>query len=196
MDRPEFDVESMLQRVRGGDEDAAADLLDYMNPLVMKIVWRRCPAGMAEEDMAQEIFIRIFKNLNQFRGTAHFDHWVSRIAVNTCITHLIKAKARRQEVRKADLSEEHQAVIDAVLTDETVASPDQKAGSWEILQRLLGRLDPKDRLVVELRELQQKSVKEISQITGWTGVNVRVRAMRAKAKLRRYWKELLESEAQ
>lgn len=194
MEEAEIDIDSVLARVRAGDEDAASELLEYMNPLVMKIVWRRCPAAVAEEDMAQEIFIRVFKNLNQYRGTAHFKHWVSRIAVNTCISHLIKAKTRQNELRKSDLSEEHQAVIDAAVADESVESPDEKASALELLKCLLDRLDPKDRMIVELRELEQKSVKEISRMTGWTGVNVRVRAMRAKAKLRVFWKELLESE--
>ena len=194
MDSDELNVIEILERVRDGDEDAANQLLDYMTPLVMKIVWRRCPSSLAEEDMAQEIFIRVFKNLGQFKGTAHFNHWVSRIAVNTCITHLIKAKGRKKELRKSDLSEEHQAVIDAAIADESIALPDERASSLELLRCLLDRLDPKDRLVIELRELEQKSVKEITQITGWSGVNVRVRAMRAKKKLRRFWQELLESE--
>ncbi|MDA7632836.1 sigma-70 family RNA polymerase sigma factor [bacterium] len=194
MEESEIDVESTLKRVQSGDEDAASELLEYMNPLVMKIVWRRCPVAVAEEDMAQEIFIRVFKNLNQFRGTAHFKHWVSRIAVNTCITYLIKAKSRQKELRKADLSEEQQAVIDASIGDDKVEAPGTKVASLELLGLLLGRLDPKDRMIIELKELEQKSVKEISRITGWSGVNVRVRAMRAKAKLRIYWAELLESE--
>lgn len=194
MEESEIDVEATLERVRSGDEDAASELLDYMNPLVMKIVWRRCPAALAEEDMAQEIFIRIFKNLNQFKGTAHFKHWVSRIAVNTCITHLIKAKSRQKELRKSDLSEEQQAAIDAALKDENVESPDARAASLELLGCLLERLDPKDRLIIELKELEQKPVREISLITGWSEVNVRVRAMRAKAKLRGFWADLVESE--
>jgi RNA polymerase sigma factor (sigma-70 family) len=194
MEEAEMDVEATLRRVQCGDEDAASELLEYMNPLVMKIVWRRCPAAVAEEDMAQEIFIRVFKNLKQFKGIAHFDHWVSRIAVNTCITHWIKAKSRQKEIRKADLSEEQQAVIDATIRDDKIESPDTKVASLELLGCLLGHLDPKDRLIIELKELEQKSVKEISQITGWSGVNVRVRAMRAKAKLRGFWAELLESE--
>ncbi len=194
MEESDIDIDSVLQRVREGDEDAANELLEYLNPLVMKIVWRRCPAAVAEEDMAQEIFIRVFKNLDQYRGTAHFRHWVSRIAVNTCITHWIKAKARQNELRKSDLSEEHQALIDTAVADESLDSPDDRVAARELLACLLERLDPKDRLIVELRELEQKSVKEISRLTGWTGVNVRVRAMRAKAKLRAFWKELLESE--
>ncbi len=194
MDEAEIDVESTLARVHGGDEDAASELLEYMHPLVMKIVWRRCPAMMAEEDMAQEIFIRVFKNLDQFRGKVPFKHWVSRIAVNTCITHLIKAKSRRLELRRSDLSEEQEVMLEMATADEHAEVPDQKTASLELLERLLERLDPKDRLIIELKELEQKSVKEISQITGWSGVNVRVRAMRAKAKLRAYWNELLKSE--
>ena len=147
MEKDEVNVTAILERVRDGDEDAANQLLDYMTPLVMKIVWRRCPAAVAEEDMAQEVFIRVFKNLGQFKGTAHFNHWVSRIAVNTCITHLIKAKARKNELRKSDLSEEHQALIDAAIADESVAAPDEQASSLELLRCLLDRLEPKDRLV-------------------------------------------------
>ncbi len=185
-----------MEKVNQGDEDAAQALIEHMHPLVMRIVWRRCPATVTEEDMVQEIYIRVFKNLKQFQGRAHFDHWVSKIAVNTCITHLVKAKARQAELRRSDLSEEQDAVIDAAIADESVEAPDQKVQARELLDKLLQRLDPKDRLILELKELEQKSVKEISAITGWSGVNVRVRAMRAKAKLRAYWQELLLEEKQ
>ncbi len=194
MEETETEVEAILERVREGDEQASAELLDYLYPLVRKIVWRRCPVEMSEEDLTQEVFIRIFKTLNQFSGKGRFRHWASRIAVNTCITHLIKCRRRRQELRKSDLPLEQQDILEHTVADERSEAPDRKVASLDLMETLLAFLPPKDRLILEMRELERKSFREIGLLTNLSEVNVRVRALRAKAKLRTYWKELQESE--
>ncbi len=74
-----------LERVRQRDEEAARELVAHLYPLVIKIVRSHLPRRVAEEDLAQEIFLKVFANLDQYRGAVPFEHWVSRVAVSTCL---------------------------------------------------------------------------------------------------------------
>jgi RNA polymerase sigma-70 factor (ECF subfamily) len=121
-----------------------------------------------------------------------FTHWVSRIAVTTCIDQL-RAQKRRPELRWADLSERESEVLDSVMTGEDVA-PDDALAAKELVQKLLERLKPEDRMVIQMLDLEQKSVAEISAVTGWNQTLVKVRAFRARRKLQRFYMELNERE--
>lgn len=105
MSEPGFDMPACLERVRGHDEEAARELFQHLHPLVLKVVRSHLPRRMAEEDLVQTVFMKVFANLNQYSAKAPFEHWVARIAVNTCIKAL-RAEKARPEVRRADLSEE------------------------------------------------------------------------------------------
>src|SRR4029077_14818410 len=100
----DLDVADCLARVRGQDQDAARSLVEYLYPMVIRIVRANLPRRAAEEDLAQDIFVKMFQKLDQFRGDVPFDHWVSRIAVNHCL-NAIRAQKNRPEWRMADLSE-------------------------------------------------------------------------------------------
>jgi len=134
----------------------------------------------------------MFTRLAQYQGTVPFPHWVSRIAVTTCIDQL-RAQKRRPEFRWADLSEGEAEVLEAVTADEG-AAPDDTVAARELVGRLLDQLKPEDRLVVQLLDLEQKSIAEISAITGWNQSLVKVRAFRARRKLQKLFAELKKKE--
>jgi len=106
----EFDMAGCLLRVRQQDEDAARSLLNHLYPLVIKLVRSHLPRRTSEEDLAQVIFMKVFAKIEQFSGTVPFEHWVSRIAVNTCLNQL-QAEKIRPELRWADLSEDEERVL-------------------------------------------------------------------------------------
>ncbi|MEW6304911.1 MAG: RNA polymerase sigma factor [Verrucomicrobiota bacterium] len=192
MPEEKLDVAACLERVRRRDEEAARRLVEHLYPLVIKIVRAHLPRRVAEEDLAQDIFLKMFANLEQYRGVMPFEHWVSRIAVTTCLDQL-RAQKRRPELRWADLSETEAEVLDAVITSEGEAHPSQGMAAREVVGKLLEQLNPEDRLVVTLLDLEQKSVAEIQQITGWGASLIKVRAFRARQKLRKHL-EILERE--
>jgi RNA polymerase sigma-70 factor (ECF subfamily) len=130
------------------------------------------------------IFIKIMQKLSQFSGTVPLEHWVSRISINTCINQ-IQAEKARPELREADLSEEQAAVVQnlAATTDEL--APDQRFASRELVDHLMLALKPAERLVMDLLYLQQRSVAEIQEITGWSRALVKVRAFRARQKMKK-----------
>jgi RNA polymerase sigma-70 factor (ECF subfamily) len=122
-----------------------------------------------------------------------FTHWVSRIAVTTCIDQL-RAQKRRPEFRWADLSEQEAEVLDSVLTNESDVAVNDALAAREMVAKLLGQLKPEDRLVLQLLDLEQRSVAEISEITGWNQSLVKVRAFRARGKLKKLFEELQRKE--
>jgi RNA polymerase sigma-70 factor (ECF subfamily) len=130
------------------------------------------------------IFIKIMQNLSQFSGKAPLEHWVSRIAVNTCINQ-IQAEKVRPELREADLSEEQVAVIRNLAATTAELAPDQSFASRELVEHLMNALKPAERLVIDLLYLQERSVTEIQRVTGWSGALVKVRAFRARQKMKK-----------
>jgi RNA polymerase sigma factor (sigma-70 family) len=192
-DDQSFDLAGCLDRVRKRDQGAARELVEHLHPLVIRIVRAHLPRRVAEEDLAQEIFLKMFTRLEQYEGAVPFTHWVSRIAVTTCIDQL-RAQKRRPELRWADLSETQTDVLDAVLSNENDVAPDDALEARELVQKLMDQLKPEDRLVIQYLDLDQKSIAEISALTGWNPTLVKVRAFRARRKLQRFYRELTEKE--
>jgi RNA polymerase sigma-70 factor (ECF subfamily) len=186
MQEGEFDLARCLASVLQHDEEAARTLVTRLYPQVIHIVRNHLPRRSAEQDLAQEIFAKLFSRLHEYEPqlTVPFEHWVSRLAVRTCLDAL-RAEKRRPEVRWGDLPEEQAAWLEFMLADDS-APPDSDAGAArEILDLLLSQLKSEDRLVITLLDLDRKSVKEIGQLTGWSIALVKVRAFRARRKLRK-----------
>ncbi len=181
----EFDLEQCLIGVKRRDQDAARALVERLYPLVIRIVRGHLPEASAEEDLAQEIFMKLFDRLDRYAARAGipFEHWVSRLAVRTCLDSL-RAKRRRPEVRWSDLGDEQQAWLNFVLADDAPAPDATAASARELVGKLLSELPPADRLVITLLDLEGKAVKEIARLTGWSVPLVKVRAFRARRKLR------------
>jgi RNA polymerase sigma-70 factor (ECF subfamily) len=188
MSEGDFDMAACLERVRQQDQEAARMLVTHLYPLVLKVVRSHLPRRVSEDDLAQEIFMKLFQRLEQYqpRQAIPFEHWVSRIAVNTCLDAL-RSQMRRPELRWADLSEAEAAWLDFFVSTEAESSPPaaDAVAARELMQTLLAELSPQDRLVINLLDLEQKSVKQISEITGWSKSLVKVRAFRARRKLRK-----------
>jgi len=173
-------VAAVLQQ----DEAAARELVRSLYPLVAKLVRSHRPARTAEEDLCQMIFIKVLQKLPQFSGAVPLEHWVSRIAINTCLNQ-IQAEKARPELREADLSEEQAAVIRNLATTTDELGPDQSFASRQLVEHLMDALKPAERLVIDLLYLQQRSVAEIRRATGWSAALVKVRAFRARQKMKR-----------
>jgi RNA polymerase sigma factor (sigma-70 family) len=188
-----FDLAGCLDRVRQQDQGAARALVDHLYPMVIRIVRARLPRRAAEEDLAQDIFLKMFSRLAQYQGAVPFSHWVSRIAVTTCIDQL-RAQQRRPELRWADLSETEAEVLDNVLTNANDETPGDSLAASELVHKLLAQLKPEDQTVIRMLDLEQKTVAEISQLTGWGQSMIKVRAFRARRKLQKLFQALQETE--
>lgn len=188
-----FDLAGCLDRVRQRDQPAARDLVEHLYPMVIRIVRAHLPRRVQEEDLAQEVFLKMFTRLEQYQGNVPFPHWVSRIAVTTCIDHL-RAQKRRPEFRWADLSENEAEMLDAVTTNANDVAVNDAMAAHELVHKLLAQLKPDDQLVLRLLDLEQKSIAEIAQLTGWNQSLIKVRAFRARRKLQKLFQELKRRE--
>ena len=143
------DASALVQAALQHDDEAARALVQQLYPLVAKIVRAHRPRRTAEEDLCQMIFIRVFQKLSQFSGKVPLEHWVSRIAVNTCLNQIESEKVR-PELRHADLSEEERAVVENLATSSEELAPDQRFASRQLVEHLLAALKPVERLAIDL----------------------------------------------
>lgn len=179
----DLDAGALAEAALRNDDEAARELVRRLYPLVAKLVRAHRPRRTAEEDLCQMIFIKVFQKLSQFSGKVPLEHWVSRIAVNTCLNQ-IEAEKARPELRYADLSEEEQAVVENLATSARELAPDERLASRQLVEHLLGLLKPVERLAIDLLYLQGRSVEEIRKITGWSAALIKVRAFRARQKMK------------
>ena len=185
MQHDNFDEKDSLRRVEQGDEVAARELLRHFHPFVLRLVRAHLPRRISEEDLVQMIFIKVFHKLNQYRGRMPLQHWISRIAVNTCLNAL-KAEKIRPEWRLGDFSEEIAAGIEKLaVTEIDTATNDDCDLARKLVTELIAQLPPEDRLVITLLHLEEKSVEEVHALTGWSRSAIKVRAFRARAKMKK-----------
>jgi len=179
---PSFDLPDCLRRSAQGDECAARALVARCHPLVQRLVRAHRPRQLGADDLEQEVFLKMFTKLPRYaaRNGQPFEHWLARLAVRTC------RDALRGETRRADnlpLSSGAQEWLGSLANEHQLAVEDACAAR-ELLESLLAELPPQDRLVLTLLDLEQRSTAEISALTGWSRVLVKVRAFRARARLR------------
>src|SRR5438067_12652948 len=177
------DANALVARALRHDDEAARELVRRLYPLVAKMVRSHRSRRTSEEDLCQMIFIKIFQRLGQFSGKVPLEHWVSRIAVNTCLNQ-IESERVRPELRQADMTEEEQAVVENLAVSSEELAPDKRFASRQLVEHLLATLKPAERLVIDLLYLQGHSVEEIRKITGWSAALIKVRAFRARQKMK------------
>jgi len=180
-ERPVSDDAELLQRIRGGAPEEFAELVRRHQSHVFAILYRYERDHHRLEDLAQDTFLKAWRSLDQFDGRAPFQHWLSKIAVHAALDHLRKQKRSQKEIGIPDLGED---ALDWLHTDNQQSDLEVNQAR-EILAGAMRKLSPEDQLVLTLLEIEDRSVKEISAVTGWTAVTVRVRALRARARLRK-----------
>ena len=136
----------------------------------------------------QSVFAKVFSHLDQFSGSVPLEHWVARIAINTSLNH-IDYESVRPEFRMSDLSEEQEAM----LLNRVSPGDDCENQNYarEAMELLLAQLKPEERMLVVLLHIEQRSTREISEMTGLSISLVKVKAFRTRHKMRRLGKRLL-----
>src|ERR1700761_3665200 len=192
-DSPMTDAEvtECLARARKGDEKAILEIFHYMYPHVAKLVQANLPPRESAEDLIQQVCVKVTTHLHQFSGKVPLLHWVSRIAVNTCLNQ-IRHEKRRPEVRLADLSEDEAAVVEHLAHSPTELSASEQFASRELVDKLLDGLKPKDRLLMRLMYLEGRQIEDIAAITGFNKAMIKVRVFRARAQLRKRYSLLMK----
>jgi RNA polymerase sigma-70 factor (ECF subfamily) len=184
----------LAQQARAQDESAFAEIVRRYSPRVFRVASRFFRQRTLVEEAAQEVFLKAFTQLKSFEGRGSLEGWLTRIATNTCL-NMIRASKRRPEVNAADLTEEQTDWIShkqSRLASETHRSAESKLVAADLADRLLEALSPEDRLAVIMIDGEGASVKEVADTTGWSESKVKVRAFRARKRLREAMEKLLK----
>ena len=178
-----------VERLRARDERAFNDLVRASERRVYGLVFRMLGRRDESEDLTQEVFVQVFKAIDQFRGDSKLSTWIYRIAVNLT-KNRTKYNARRHAGEQDDVAdtEGHAAFQEARgVTASDVARPDEAYDGHEVegvVQRCIASLEPDFREVLVLRDVEDLSYEEIAEITGLPDGTVKSRIFRARAQLK------------
>ena len=191
VDRASREETALVRRIREGETERFAELIDRHQRHVARIVSRRVPADRVPE-LVHDVFVKAYVNLAQFSDSVPFDHWLAGIAVRTCYDFW--RECARGEVPVSALSEEHQRWIEQTLSaqsDRHFRDQTAKREAAEVLEWALRQLSPENRAVLTLVHLDGYSVRETAHMLGWSVINVKVRAHRARQTLRKLLRHTL-----
>ncbi len=189
------DEDELIKRSLAGDDDSFEILVRRHSSRVFSIIGSFFRRRDMVEDIAQEVFAKAFFSLGTFTLGRSFEAWVAKIAVNACYDHL-RAQRRRIEQQLPHETQQEDEWFELQMLEvarDRHASSERQRDAAEIAERLLGKLEPEDRLVVVLIDRDGFSVKEVSEMTGWGQSKVKVRAFRARRVLRAAMKRLVLS---
>jgi RNA polymerase sigma-70 factor (ECF subfamily) len=173
----------LIAAVLQGDAASFEPLVEKYSPRLFATARRYARREDEVQDIVQEIWLKAYQKLASFRGEAPFEHWLMRLAVRTCFDFL-RGHQRNRESSFSELSEPEADWLDRFVAEPEAAPEDAEAARL-LINRVLEELSPPARLVITLLELEDRSVKEIAQLTGWSVPLVKVRAFRARAEMRK-----------
>jgi RNA polymerase sigma-70 factor, ECF subfamily len=173
----------LIAAVLKGDTASFEPLVVRYSPRVFATARRYARRESEVEDIVQEVWSKAFHKLSSFRGEAPFEHWLMRMAVRTCYDFL-RDHQRNRETSFAELSEPESDWLDRFVAAPEKAD-DESAAARDLVGRVLEMLSPPARLVITLLEIEERSVKEIAELTGWSVPLVKVRAFRARAEMKK-----------
>ena len=180
MERTEAEL---IAAVLKGDAASFEPLVQKYSPRVFATARRYARRESEVEDIAQEVWLKAFSKLQSFRGEAPFEHWLMRMTVRTCYDFL-RGHQRNRESSFSELSEPENDWLERFVTQPETLTDNADAAKL-LIGRVLEKLTPPARLVITLLEIEDRSVKEISYMTGWSVPLVKVRAFRARGEMRK-----------
>lgn len=178
----------LIERASQGDDGAFNQIVLAYRKRIMGTISRLIGRPEDVEDVAQEVFMRLYYSLDQLRSLNVFEPWLYRLTVNTCYDYLRKQR-RRQESRMADLSEQQVVMADAAAAGDQRTEEVRRAGVREFVQGLLEEVSEEDRLLLTLKEVEGLSLKELEQVYGVNENALKVRLYRARQRVLRAYEK-------
>ena len=185
--------EEIVAAVVEGEVDSFEELILRYQPRIFGMARKYFRNESDVEDVVQTVFTKTFQKLRSFKQTAPFEHWLMRLSVNTCYDAL-RRRAKHRE----------QAVTDLLFEDESWANrldnipdsddPEALDKASELVHSVMGQISDKARIVLTMQELEGRSIKEISELTGWSISLVKVQAFRARKEMRAAVERFLKKE--
>lgn len=181
--------EELVEKIKKGDIDAYEEIIKKYENKVCGIIYHMIKNQNDVEDLVQEVFIKVYKNLSKFKGDSSLYTWIYKITVNLCLDEVKKRKNiiyldEKLEVEDGELERELPS------SDKTQVELYEEKELKEKLHKCIGKLPEKQRVMIVLRDIKGFSYEEISEITSVKLGTVKSQINRARLKL----KELLDKE--
>jgi RNA polymerase sigma-70 factor (ECF subfamily) len=183
----------LARLARAGDESAFGEIVRRHGPRVFRTASRFFRRREQVEEAAQEVFLKAFTQLDTYEGRGSFEGWLTRITTNTCL-NLLRSARRRPELAASDLSEDEGAWLEHVMAGEAAErqqSFERGVVAADLAEKVLSTMSEDDRVVLMLMDGEEASVKEVAEAMGWSESNVKVKAMRARRRMREAVEKLL-----
>jgi RNA polymerase sigma-70 factor, ECF subfamily len=197
-DSPQTPAETetlLVRRAQNGDISAYEELVRTHQRRVLAVVGGILRGSEDVEDVAQQALAKAYFSIQRFDLRSAFGTWLYKITVNECWDYLRKKKVRRI-VYEADLSEDQVRKLESVPEHSFGGSPredtSRKIEHRQLIERLLGHLEEKDRIMLVMKEVEGFSVEEIGQVLGLNVNTVKVRLFRARGRLVEVYRKRLE----
>lgn len=182
----------VIREILAGDVNAFELLMDRYQGYVSGVVTKHVPREGIEE-VAHETFVRAYRSLRTFRGETPFKNWLSSIAVRCCYDFW-RARYRNRETPVSSITGEALHWIEGLLAEGSVDGNPQRREALAVLRWAMDRLSPEDRMVLTLVYLEEHTTAEAAQLLRWSVPKVKIRAYRARKKLRKTLSKVLPDE--
>ena len=183
----------LARKASEGEEEAFREIVRRFSPRVFRTASRFFRQPEQVEDAAQEVFLKAFTQLKDYKGTGSLEGWLTRITTHTCL-NLLRSARRRPQSEMPPLTEDESDWLESQLTDrasEKFQTDERRMVAADLVDRVIGSLQPDDQLVLMLVDGEDNSVKEVAEMTGWSESKVKVQAFRARRRMRKAVDELL-----
>ncbi len=188
----EFEI---VERAQAGDAEAFNEIVQAYRRRIFGTVSRLIGRPEDVEDVAQEVFIRLYYSLDQLRSPEVFEPWLYRLTVNAALDYLRKRRKRKMKSRVADLSEQQVMIADAAAGSKVEIDEKEKARIRELVDSLLSGVSEEDRLLLTLKEVEGLSLKELEKIYRVNENALKVRLFRARQRVLRAYAARLGGDA-
>ena len=186
----------LARQAQAGDESAFAEIVRRYSPRVFSVASRFFRQRALVEEAAQEVFLKAYTQLGSFEGRGSLEGWLTRIATNTCL-NIVRGAKRRPEMTVSDLTDDEQGWLEHQSAGDggEPASVENSVVATDLADRLLSVLSPEDQQALLMIDGEEASIKEVAEATGWSESKVKVRAFRARKKVREAMEKLLSYKA-
>lgn len=176
-----------IERIKQGDHEAFSWIVDKYKDLVYTLCIKMLSSEEDAEEAAQDVFVKVYKSINSFRGNSKFSTWIYRITYNQCISYI------RKKVKLIDLVDElPESEIDEHSIDALDALKEEERTFF--IKQAMEALPETDAFVLTLFYYEELSLEEICEVTGQTNNNIRIRLHRARKKLYVVLSDIMKSE--
>jgi RNA polymerase sigma-70 factor (ECF subfamily) len=174
--------QELIERARNGDAAAFNQVVSAYRKRILGTISRLIGRPEDVEDVAQEVFVRLYYSFDQLRSAEVFEPWLYRLTVNASYDYLRRVK-RRHESRMADMTETQVVMADSAAGGRRSEEEEEKKQVREFVQALFRHVSDEDRILLTLKEVEGLSIKELEEIYKINENALKVRLFRARQRV-------------